>query len=52
MSFSMDAVHRYDGPREMASANYEGTVFACLCGARYEDMGELEQHIADSQETE
>jgi hypothetical protein len=44
-TYSEAAQHGVDGTREIASANYEGTVFACLCGARYEDKGELEQHV-------
>jgi hypothetical protein len=37
--------HAPAGTREVEASNYCGKVFACSCGERFEDLGELEQHI-------
>lgn len=39
--------HAYDGTREIDCSNYSGTVFACTCGEKRENLGELEEHIAE-----
>lgn len=43
----MSAEHGNDGTREINAANYQGRVWQCLCGERFEDKGELEQHIKE-----
>lgn len=37
--------HGYDGSRHHESANYEGGVFACLCGDRFMNWSDLVEHI-------
>jgi hypothetical protein len=39
--------HAYDGRREIETSNYTGTVFVCTCGEKRENLGELEEHIAE-----
>lgn len=48
--YSEPAAHGFDGTREIAASNYEGTVFACLCGEKRENLGELQEHIAEENE--
>jgi hypothetical protein len=47
-TYSEAAQHGIDGTREIASANYEGTVFACLCGEKRENLGELLDHVNEA----
>lgn len=39
--------HAFEGMRYVECANYEGSVLQCLCGERFVDRSELDQHIAD-----
>lgn len=39
--------HGWDGFREVEASNYEGTVLACLCGARFVEPEEFAQHLVD-----
>jgi hypothetical protein len=39
--------HAFEGRREVECSNHTGTVFACTCGEKRENLGELEEHIAE-----
>lgn len=38
-------MHGYDGTRHHESTNYEGGVFACLCGERFVNWSDLVEHV-------